>query len=109
MRFNMNTGKDWGVVVRDNETYEVRDYTLERMVASRTILYPGKCTGGHKHEGVEEVYYFINGMGEMQVGPGKIQVRGGDSVIIPDGAFHKVFNTGSGDLTFVAVFERYDR
>ena len=37
-------------------------------------------------------------------------VRGGDIVLIPDGAFHQVFNTMTDeDLEFVCVFQSYTR
>ena len=34
-----------------------------------------------------------------------LTVRPGSIVLIPDGVFHKVFNTGLEDLVFVCVFD----
>jgi mannose-6-phosphate isomerase-like protein (cupin superfamily) len=96
-----------GQVVKDNDTYMVMDNTsLEGLVLSKTILYPMKETSGHDHPGQEEVYQFTHGHGRMTVGPETFGVKTGDMVLIPDGAFHKVFNESKDEnLAFVCVFD----
>ena len=43
-------------VVKSNETYDVIDNTnLDKLIVSKTVLHPGKQTGGHNHSGQEEV------------------------------------------------------
>ena len=99
-------------VVKSNETYDVIDNTnLNNIVVSKTILHPGKETGGHNHTGQEEVYIFTNGEGSMVVGSKTYNVKIGDIILIPDGDFHKVWNTAGydiepyGDLEFICVFD----
>jgi len=99
-------------VVKSNETYDVIDNTnLDKLIVSKTILHPGKETGGHNHSGQEEVYIFTKGEGTMVVGTNTHNVKAGDIILIPDGDFHKVFNTsgyeisGYGDLEFICVFD----
>jgi len=99
-------------VVKSNETYDVIDNTnLNGLIVSKTILHPGKETGGHNHSGQEEVYIFTKGEGTMVVGTNTYNVKAGDTILIPDGDFHKVFNTSSydiepyGDLEFICVFD----
>ena len=97
-------------VVHSNETYDVIDNTnLDKLIVSKTILHPGKETGGHNHSGQEEVYIFTSGKGSMLVGTKTYDVKMGDIVLIPDGEFHKVWNTGDetydGDLIFTCVFD----
>ena len=99
-------------VIHSNETYDVIDNTnLDKLIVSKTVLHPGKETGGHNHSGQEEVYIFTNGRGIMVVGNKEYDVKTGDIVLIPDGAFHKVWNTtgydiaGYGDLEFICVFD----
>jgi len=94
-------------VVKSNETYDVIDNTnLNNLVVSKTILHPGKETGGHNHTGQEEVYIFMKGKGKMVVGSNTYLVSVGDTILIPDGDFHKVWNTEEeGDLEFVCVFD----
>lgn len=96
-----------GTVVKNNDTYTVIDNTtLQGLVVSKTVLHPLKATGGHNHTGQEEVYQFTYGSGAMEVGPNKFEVAAGDIVLIPDGFFHKVWNTSSiEDLVFICVFD----
>ena len=93
-------------VVHSNETYDVIDNTnLDKLIVSKTILHPGKETGGHNHSGQEEVYIFTSGEGSMIVGIELNDVKMGDIVLIPDGDFHKVWNEGDEDLIFICVFD----
>jgi len=99
-------------IVKDNETYTLIDNTtLNNLVVSKTILHPGQETTGHKHEGQEEVYQFISGHGKMECNPKHIGGAGffvgpTDTVLIPDGYFHKVWNESeTEDLIFVCVFD----
>ena len=93
-------------VVHSNETYDVIDNTsLNKLIVSKTILHPGKETGGHNHSGQEEVYIFTNGIGRMIVGTKTYNVKAGNTILIPDGDFHKVWNEGKDDLIFTCVFD----
>ena len=94
-----------GEVVKDNETYLLKDNKFLRdLVLSSTQLHVGQSTRGHTHPGQEEVYYFVSGTGEMQIDDNRFPVQPGMVTLIADGAFHRVFNTGSEDLYFVCVF-----
>ena len=105
MKINLDRGD--GVMVHSNETYDVIDNTnLDKLIVSKTILHPGKETGGHNHSGQEEVYIFTKGWGNMLVGEDTHQVEQNSIVLIPDGAFHKVWNNSKiEDLEFVCVFD----
>tara|TARA_Y100000310_G_scaffold35889_1_gene33852 strand:- start:3941 stop:4186 length:246 start_codon:yes stop_codon:yes gene_type:complete len=71
-----------GDVIKDNDVYTVMDNTdLEKLVLSLTVLHPYKETTGHR------------------------PVEPGDIVLIPDGAFYKVFNHSDGNLMFNCVFD----
>lgn len=96
-----------GEVVKDNETYLLKDNkTLKNLILSSTDLKPGQSTRGHSHAGQEEVYYFVSGTGRMELDGDKFDVQGGDVVLIPDGAFHRVHNTQAhSPLYFVCVFD----
>ncbi len=94
-------------ILKQNETYTLLDNTtLKNLVVSKTILHPQKNTTGHDHAGQEEVYHFISGTGYIVVGDETINVDAGNIVLIPDGAFHKVWNTSEiEDLIFVCIFD----
>jgi len=100
---NHNIG---GEVVKDNETYILRDNkSLSNLILSQTILHRGQSTRGHFHEGQEEVYFFVHGEARMTVGDEEFKVKSGDIVLIPDGSFHRVVNTGESDCIFNCVFD----
>jgi mannose-6-phosphate isomerase-like protein (cupin superfamily) len=100
---NMSIG---GEIVKDNETYVLRDNkTLNNLVLSQTILHPAQSTRGHSHAGQEEVYFFVSGSGEMEIDDEAFWVKEGDIVLIPDGAFHRVHNPSDEELIFNCVFD----
>lgn len=95
-----------GTIVKQDERYTVKDnIALERLVVSSTKLHRGMSTSGHRHEGQEEVYNFIFGTGKMQLDDEEFDVAPGDIVLIKNGVFHRVRNTGACDMYFVCVFE----
>lgn len=96
-----------GVIVKDNETYVLKDNTaLKNLILSSTNLKAGQSTRGHTHPGQEEVYYFVSGKGAIQIDNDLYNAEPGDVFLIPDGAFHKVFNNSDTDpLYFVCVFD----
>jgi oxalate decarboxylase/phosphoglucose isomerase-like protein (cupin superfamily) len=95
-----------GEVVKDNETYLLKDNkTLNNLVLSSTKLYRGQSTRGHSHAGQEEVYFFVQGTGVMLVDEERFRVGPGSVMLIPDGAFHRVINDGDSNLLFNCVFD----
>jgi len=95
-----------GEIIKDNETYILQDNkTLKNLVLSSTLLKPNKETRGHSHDGQEEVYYFIEGRGEILLEDKYLDIQAGDIILIPDGAYHKVINTTSEYLYFICVFD----
>jgi len=99
-----------GIIVKNNDTYTLEDnHSLSRLTVSKTILHKNQETTGHLHEKVEEIYYFTSGAGTIEVGQDTYNVSPGDIVLIPDGAFHKVYNNGNEDLVFIAIFEKYNK
>ena len=95
-----------GVVMKEDDRYTVKDNNhLNNLVLSSTFLFANKSTSGHKHEGQEEVYFFVSGTGTMEVDNEKFNVKPGDVILIPDGAFHRVYNESTEHLYFVCVFD----
>jgi len=94
-----------GEVVKEDDRYVVKDNkTLNNLVVSSTQLYAGKSTSGHSHKGQEEVYYFVQGSGKIELDEESISVRAGDVVLIEDGVFHRV-HAGPRGCYFVCVFD----
>jgi len=94
-----------GDIVKQDERYVVKDNThLKNLVVSTTELNPHKSTSGHKHEGQEEVYYFVKGSGTIYLDDKPNFVSAGDVVLIEDGVHHRV-ETGADGLHFFCVFD----
>jgi len=100
-----------GSVVRDNEVYTVIDNVyLKNLTLSKTVLNPSKRTSGHLHDDIDEIYFFISGVGRIKLDDEETLVSAGDVVLIPSGTFHQVFNDSDEyQLEFNCVFESYKR
>ncbi len=67
------------------------------------ILTPGSSEGLHKHASVGEVYYVLNGDGNVTVAGETAAIHKGDGVpILPDQA-HALVNTGALDLELMII------
>ena len=70
-------------------------------------LDPGASEGGHTHDGeepFEEIYYFLEGSGTMQIDGDELPVRAGDAVLAPQGVEHGFRNTGDETLRLILVW-----
>lgn len=59
---------------------------------------PGGETEEHFHRASEEIYFFTSGSGRIRLGDEESEVSAGDTVVIPPGTRHKLWNTGSKPL-----------
>ena len=100
-----------------NEDYAVwTNDLLERVIASKTVIQPGKCTQGHKLIDSDVVYVITNGRGSMEVveymnsdeGHGSdpsygvehkdsYDLTAGDVVLVQSGDYCKVINLSEHD------------
>jgi len=103
----LNIGGD---IVKSDDRYVVTDNRLlNNLVLSTTDLFAKKSTSGHAHPGQEEVYYFRQGSGRMElIDTNGVhhdeKVKAGDIVLIPDGWFHRV-HAGPHGCYFICVFD----
>ena len=99
---------------------------LERVIASKTVIQPGKSTQGHKLIDSDVVYIITNGRGSMEVveymntdeGHGadpsygvehkdSYDLTAGDVVLVQSGDYCKVINLSEHDqLTYLRIFDR---
>ena len=110
-----------------NEDYAVwTNDLLERVIASKTVIQPGKSTQGHKLIDSDVVYVVTNGRGSMEVveymnsdeGHGSdpsygvehkdsYELTAGDVVLVQSGDYCKVSNLSEHDqLTYLRIFDR---
>jgi mannose-6-phosphate isomerase-like protein (cupin superfamily) len=71
---------------------------------AHAVLPPGEATLDHRLKSAE-VYYIIEGAGEMFVDDERAEVSAGQAVYIPPGAVQRLRNTGQGDLVFLCIVD----
>ena len=67
------------------------------------LLPAGASDGKHRHAGVEEIYYVLNGDGEVQVNGETSAIHKGDAVPVSLNEVHTFKNNGTADLEFMIV------
>ncbi|MEZ5404491.1 MAG: cupin domain-containing protein [Bryobacteraceae bacterium] len=67
------------------------------------VIPPGGSTGAHRHEGVEEFYYVIDGRGTARVGKATAPVAKDDAVPVFLNEPHSIDNTGSEPMELMVV------
>lgn len=99
--------------VEDNGLYTSRRASIGRHIGARqlgynlTVLPPGKAQCPfHSHHGEEEMFFIIEGSGELRFGDQRHPLRANDVVACPTGGAevaHQIVNTGSTPLRYLAV------
>jgi mannose-6-phosphate isomerase-like protein (cupin superfamily) len=67
------------------------------------LLPVGASEGRHRHIGVEEVYYVMNGNGEVELNNETAAIRTGDAVPVLLREVHSFRNNGSQDLELMII------
>jgi mannose-6-phosphate isomerase-like protein (cupin superfamily) len=74
---------------KDGSTIRELHHTDEQSLAEAT-LEPGQATERHYHAHTEEIYFLLEGEGEMDVDGERRRVGPGEAVLIPAGAWHQI-------------------
>ena len=75
-----------------------RNSSLRNQSLAEARIAPGQSTQEHFHRVTEEIYYITHGSGRMRIEDETLDVKVGDSIAIPPGKRHKIWNTGSETL-----------
>lgn len=67
------------------------------------IIAPGSVDGLHRHPHVGEIYYVLNGDGQVRVNAETSPIRKGDGIPVRPDEAHSITNTGSQDLELMIV------
>jgi mannose-6-phosphate isomerase-like protein (cupin superfamily) len=73
----------------------------ERQSLAEATLEPGQATERHYHAATEELYFVLEGRGELEVEGDRQPLGPGEAVLIPPGARHEIRNAGEGTLRFL--------
>lgn len=68
---------------------------------AEATLEPGQATQRHYHAETEEIYYVVEGGGELEIAGERRHVAGGDAALIPPGARHQIRADAGGRLRFL--------
>jgi uncharacterized cupin superfamily protein len=75
-----------------------------------TVLAAGKrAFPFHNHRVNEEMFFVLEGEGEIRIGESRHAIRGGDVIACPPGgpeAAHQIVNTSGAELKYLAVSTR---
>ena len=78
-----------------------RNSSIRNQSLAEARLPEGTATMPHLHPKTEEIYYILEGEGEMIIANDKRDVFPGDAIAIPPGAAHQIINRGNGELKFL--------
>ncbi len=70
---------------------------------AEATLEPGQATERHYHAESEEVYFILEGEGDMELDGEAAHVTVGDAIPIPPGAWHTLRNTGDRALRLLCT------
>ena len=77
----------------DRATAPVRQQSL-----AEATVRAGTATTRHYHRVAEEIYYLLDGHGEMEIDGVQARVGPGDAILIPAGAWHQITAGGDADI-----------
>ena len=87
--------RPWGKyqVLQESPTYKVKSIHV----------LPGKRVSYQRHQKRSEHWYITDGSGEATLDGQIIQVSRGSIITVPQGAAHRISNTGDVELIFIEV------
>jgi len=92
------TTKD-GSEIRELLAY--RNSCIRNQSLAEARLPVGAATTPHRHPAAEEIYYVLEGSGQMRVDEQSRAVGPGDAIAIPPGSDHQITNVGDCELKFL--------
>jgi len=78
-----------------------RNSSLRNQSLAEARVSRGKATIRHCHIESEEIYYILQGKGQIGVEGEAREVTEGDGIAIMPGQSHRIWNTGVEDLVFL--------
>ena len=75
-----------------------RNSGIRNQSLAEARLPVGASTQEHYHTSTEEIYYITHGSGRIRIEAEVQEVKVGDSIAIPPGRKHKIWNTGRETL-----------
>jgi uncharacterized cupin superfamily protein len=99
--------------IEDNGVFTSRRATISDLIGATklgynlTVLPPGKVQCPfHAHHAEEEMFFILDGEGELRFGEARYPIRKDDVIACPCGGAdvaHQIVNTGTRELRYLAV------
>lgn len=99
--------------VEENGRFTSRRATISDLIGARdlgynlTVLPPGKVQCPfHSHHGEEEMFFILEGEGELRFGDQRYPIRQHDVIACPPGGpevAHQIINTGTTTMRYLAI------
>lgn len=70
---------------------------------AEALVEPGKETELHRHKRSQEIYYIIEGSGEMKLGKETFAVEKYDAILIPPNTAHRIKNHGETGIRILCI------
>lgn len=98
-------------VIRYRYPTHTNDLIMDRSEATAAeaffvVLEPGEAPPVHTHPDAEQVFYILEGEGELGIGEASAErhpLHVGDFVRTPPGVPHSVRNTGPGNFVYLSI------
>jgi uncharacterized cupin superfamily protein len=104
--------------VEENGRYTSRRGTIGDLIGARKLGYnltelpPGKAQCPfHSHHGDEEMFFILEGEGELRFGDARYPIRAHDVIACPPGGAdvaHQIINTGATTMRYLSISTRED-
>ena len=78
-------------------------FRSDRIMVGLNAFEPGQEHSLHSHEGMDKVYYVVEGEGLFLLESSEVQMQAGVVLVSPEGVPHGIRNTGSGRLLVFTV------
>lgn len=78
-------------------------FASPRLLVGVNAFEPGQAHALHAHQGMDKVYYVLEGEGLFLLDGAELPMRAGDLLVAPDGVPHGVRNSGDARLAVLAV------
>jgi len=78
-------------------------FESDRLLVGLNAFEPGQVHELHSHEGMDKLYYVLEGDGLLLLEDRQLSMRAGELMVAPEGVPHGIRNTGTGRLLVLTV------
>jgi mannose-6-phosphate isomerase-like protein (cupin superfamily) len=95
---------DINKLAKENKNFRKVIYTGENSQLVLMSILPNEDIGMEVHEGIDQILFFVEGLGEAVVAGKSSNVKEGDVVFVPAGTQHNFTNIGKDDLKLYTIY-----